>query len=34
MKKYKVVISDLAKIDIKKAKDYYQEINVNLRNNF
>jgi plasmid stabilization system protein ParE len=34
MKKYKVVISDLAKIDIKKAKEYYQEINVNLAKQF
>ncbi len=34
MKKYKIVISDLAKIDIKKAKEYYQEINVNLAKQF
>lgn len=34
MKKYKVVITDLAKIDIKKAKEYYRNINVNLAKQF
>jgi len=34
MKKYKVVITDFAKIDIRKAKEYYRDINVNLVKQF
>lgn len=34
MKKYKVIITDLAKIDIKKAKEYYRDINANLAKQF
>jgi len=34
MKKHKVVITDFAKIDIKKARQYYREINVNLAKQF
>lgn len=34
MKTYKVIITDLAKKDIKKAKDYYKNINFNLAKQF
>ncbi len=34
MKKYKVVITDFAKVDIKKAKEYYNDINANLAKQF
>jgi len=34
MKTYKVVISDLAKLDIKKAKKYYRDISANLAKQF
>lgn len=34
MRKYKVIITDLAKIDIKKAKEYYKGVNTNLAKQF
>jgi hypothetical protein len=34
MKKYKVVVTNLAKDDIKKARDYYKNISTNLGKQF
>ena len=34
MKTYKVIITDLTKVDIKKAKEYYRNINANLAKQF
>ncbi|MFC0344947.1 type II toxin-antitoxin system RelE/ParE family toxin [Epilithonimonas hispanica] len=34
MKKYKIVITYLAKVDVKKARDYYKNISANLAKQF